>query len=96
MPSEPFTDEQPAPPTVQWKRYFHEGKAYFHNADLNVTTWQMPDEPYVDELVEWRHGDAWTHDVNFRCGKCGIVKPLCDFGKKSQKYSCDFRVCKSC
>ena len=47
-------------------------------------------------LVEWTAGDRWTWDINFRCAKCDMVKPLNAFSKKQQTYGLTSRTCKQC
>ena len=47
-------------------------------------------------LIEWTVGDRWTWDINFRCSKCDMVKPLNAFSKKQQTYGFTSRTCKQC
>ena len=46
--------------------------------------------------VEWVPGQPWHWGVYLRCHFCQTVRPIKEFGKKSQAYGCQQRRCRNC
>ena len=49
-----------------------------------------------DQTLEWIPGQPWHWGVFLRCHFCHVVRPVKEFGKKSQTYSCRERRCLNC